>query len=81
MGRKTKEFFGDRSDKERALQFPDQESFLKALTLADRLAAQGPYQYDLAGRKTIVLPRWCFGRLQRQLKRNKVPYSELKVMK
>ena len=66
--------------RERALRFATRDDLVKALHLLDKLAAQGPLEYDLAGGNTAVLPEWSYDRLAPLLKQHQVCYEELEVV-
>lgn len=74
-----------RSDamRRRAVEFPDQKNFIKALRLLHKLATEGPIDYlpvASDNRLATLLPEWSYKRLRPLLDANDVSYSETEVI-
>lgn len=68
----------------RALRFPDQITFRKAVALLDALASEGPLEYDFAsdpsdGAAIVVLPQWSFDRVESLFAEHRLRFTDMKV--
>jgi hypothetical protein len=65
--------------RKRGLQFVNSEDFQRALSILDDLASQGPLEYSVAPKRTIVLVEWSYYRVLPIIQEHSIPYTEVRV--
>lgn len=65
--------------RKRGLRFESSEDFQRALRVLDDLASQGPLEYNVAPKRTIVLVEWSYDRALPLIQEHAIPYTEVTV--